>query len=235
MTKTLCIALIAISVIVTVGVMMQVFRMLICEQAMGRVQYSVHRTPLRNYNPVHQRIAMCTMVRNEVPYLPEWIEFHRIQGVDVFWIFDDRSTDNIQGLEILYARKLPTQVVVKVIKSPGGQAAVWAACQKMASKDKIDWVGVVDVDEFWHSPTHPSIRDVLSQLNTSVASVSIEQFRYGTNGQLHRFKYSIDNKGHLSNPEGIQSVSFFYRTETHGINLSHLPPAHHEPYTPWPI
>lgn len=34
-------------------------------------------------------------VKNEVVYIPEWIEFHLLQGVDHFILYDDNSTDDI--------------------------------------------------------------------------------------------------------------------------------------------
>jgi len=37
-------------------------------------------------------LAACTRMRNEGAYLREWIEFHRLVGVDVFYLFDDAST-----------------------------------------------------------------------------------------------------------------------------------------------
>ena len=33
-------------------------------------------------------------VKNEAPYLAEWIEFHLLQGFEKFYIYDDNSTDN---------------------------------------------------------------------------------------------------------------------------------------------
>lgn len=42
------------------------------------------------------------MVRNEIPYLFEWIEFHRLQGVDHFILYDDESTDHVYLLPLLY-------------------------------------------------------------------------------------------------------------------------------------
>lgn len=43
---------------------------------------------------------VCTAwIKNEAPYLAEWIEFHLLQGFERFYIYDNRSTDNT--LEVL--------------------------------------------------------------------------------------------------------------------------------------
>ncbi len=38
-------------------------------------------------------LAVATLVLNQGRYLREWIQFHRVMGVDLFLIFDDNSTD----------------------------------------------------------------------------------------------------------------------------------------------
>ena len=48
------------------------------------------------------RLVACTLVKNELPYIVEWIEFHRIMGFSRIVIYDDRSDDNTSLLETLY-------------------------------------------------------------------------------------------------------------------------------------
>lgn len=38
--------------------------------------------------------GVVTLFRNEGPYLVEWIEYHRLVGVDRFWLYDNGSTDD---------------------------------------------------------------------------------------------------------------------------------------------
>jgi hypothetical protein len=44
-------------------------------------------------------LSVCAIFRDEGPYLREWIEFHRLQGVEHFYLYDNLSTDD--GPEIL--------------------------------------------------------------------------------------------------------------------------------------
>ena len=48
------------------------------------------------------RLVACAQLKNEVPYVVEWIEFHRLQGFSHLVIYDDFSSDNISLLETLY-------------------------------------------------------------------------------------------------------------------------------------
>jgi Glycosyl transferase family 2 len=50
----------------------------------------------------HIRVTACTIVRNELPYLIEWIEFHRLVGFHRLVVYDDNSTDGTHLLGQLY-------------------------------------------------------------------------------------------------------------------------------------
>ena len=42
-------------------------------------------------------LAVCAIYRNEAPYLREWIEFHRLVGVERFFLYNNESTDDHMG------------------------------------------------------------------------------------------------------------------------------------------
>ncbi len=48
------------------------------------------------------RLVACAQLKNEVPYVVEWIEFHRLVGFSHLIIYDDFSTDNMSLLDKLY-------------------------------------------------------------------------------------------------------------------------------------
>lgn len=37
---------------------------------------------------------MCRIFKDEAPYLEEWIEYHRLVGVDRFYLYDNNSSDD---------------------------------------------------------------------------------------------------------------------------------------------
>jgi hypothetical protein len=41
-------------------------------------------------------LAICAIFQDEAPYLKEWIEFHRLVGVEHFYLYNHRSRDHYQ-------------------------------------------------------------------------------------------------------------------------------------------
>ena len=46
-----------------------------------------------NYDKKY-RISLCGIFKNEASFLKEWIEFHRIVGIDHFFLYNNLSEDN---------------------------------------------------------------------------------------------------------------------------------------------
>ena len=47
-------------------------------------------------------LVVASMFYNEAPYLREWVEYHRMAGVDHFWLYNDNSTDNWEEVLLPY-------------------------------------------------------------------------------------------------------------------------------------
>lgn len=41
-------------------------------------------------------LAIVAILKNEGPYVKEWIEYHLIAGVDHFYLYDNGSLDNLK-------------------------------------------------------------------------------------------------------------------------------------------
>jgi hypothetical protein len=96
-------------------------------------------------------LAVCAIFQDEAPYLKEWIEFHRMMGVQRFWLYNNNSTDNYQEVLEPYIKKR----IVKLIDWPSPLDADWTPYQNAAYADcmtrslgKAKWVAVIDIDEF---------------------------------------------------------------------------------------
>src|SRR6476646_1530288 len=50
--------------------------------------------PKRDLRPPSRYLAVATIVKNEGPYLGEWLEFQRLVGVEHVYLYDNGSTDN---------------------------------------------------------------------------------------------------------------------------------------------
>jgi hypothetical protein len=98
-------------------------------------------------------ISIAMIFQNDAPYLKEWIEFHRLVGVEHFFLYNNLSTDNYIDVLNPYIQS----GVVELIEWPhdGKTYPEWDAIQCLAyndalkrAKPKTKWLAVIDSDEF---------------------------------------------------------------------------------------
>ena len=94
------------------------------------------------------RITAVTCVKNEGPFILEWVAFHRIIGVTDFLFYSNDCTDGTDRL----LEALAEQGIVRHLPNPAqGRNYQMEALRHAAKQDivtKADWVWVADVDEF---------------------------------------------------------------------------------------
>lgn len=91
-------------------------------------------------------LSICAIIKNEAPYIAEWIAFHIGQGFDHFYLFDNESTDNT--VEI--ARSFRHLVTVETVKGVAMQRHVYDNFIKY-QRDASVWTAFIDVDEFLYA------------------------------------------------------------------------------------
>lgn len=105
------------------------------------------------HSPTPQNyISVCTFFQNEAPYLKEWIEFHRLIGVEHFYLFNNDSTDNY--LDVL--QPYISEGIVELMDWPSlDKKGSWLQDQVKAynyciqkSVGVTTWLAIIDVDEF---------------------------------------------------------------------------------------
>ena len=93
-------------------------------------------------------LAVAAIVKNEAPYLLEWIAHHRNIGVERFFIADNNSNDGTTEL----LRELALHKIVDHIPYPGkpGTPPQVPAYRSIIEEfgDCVDWIAFIDADEF---------------------------------------------------------------------------------------
>lgn len=129
----------------------------------------------------HEWVAV-TMVKDEAPYMVEWVAYYKLMGVTKFYIYDNDSSDNLsEELEPFIRDGLVT-----LIHWPGAIMQVKAftdgarRCRKEAR-----WVSFLDIDEFL-VPTDPNshILDIVKGImnkNQYAAGVAVPWLIFGSN------------------------------------------------------
>ncbi len=153
-------------------------------------------------------LAICAIFQNEAPFLREWIEFHRLVGVEHFFLYDNLSDDN--GAEILApycSEGLVTLLPWPISFENFAQARAYNDCLERFGAD-IRWLALVDVDEFLFSPAVRNLHTVLSEFE-HFPGVVVHWQVYGSSGCT-------------SSPEGLVIENFLYRAPTDWVRNRRL-------------
>jgi hypothetical protein len=147
-------------------------------------------------------LAACTIYRDDADYLAEWIEFHRLMGVERFVLYDNGSTDH--HLDVL-APYIDEGVATRhewpepFLGHKGRPRALITAFEHCvgAHRDDARWVAFLDVDEFLFSPAGVPLPDVLRDYE-AFPGVVVTRAEFGPSG-------------HATKPEGLVIESYVER------------------------
>ena len=140
-------------------------------------------------------LALCVIFKNEARYLREWVEFHRLVGVDHFYLYENGSDDGYAAVLEPYVR----EGIVTLTPWPvaPGQNAAYTHCTT-AYADRAEWIGFVDADEFFFAPGG-DLHAALAEFELpDVGGVAVNYVNFGTSG-------------HRETPDGLVLESYLRR------------------------
>ena len=126
------------------------------------------------------KVSLCLIFKNEARFLREWVEYHRLIGVEHFYLYNNFSEDNYR--EVL--RPYVEQGIVTLTEWPYKYAQVKAYedCYDRF-KDETQWLGYIDADEFVNLLLENDIKQFLSRFRF-FPSVLLRWKMFGTSGFL---------------------------------------------------
>jgi hypothetical protein len=132
-------------------------------------------------------LTACTMFQNEAPYLDEWLTLHRGVGVEHFYLYNNRSTDNYREVLDPWIRK----GLVTLLDWPGfgGQVAAFNDCIRRF-RMQARWIAFLDADEFLFSPEARDLRTILPRYE-SFPAIFVYWILFGSGGHQSRPKGSV--------------------------------------------
>ena len=135
-------------------------------------------------------LSICTNFRNEADNLKEWIDYHISVGVDHFYLYNNKSTDDYKSVLKPYIDS------GHVTLSSIGASPVKPLVAEHYFRNHIfssHWIAFMDCDEFLTSPDDKTMFDILKEFEHYPA-VGINQLMFGTSGiQDNVGKKVIDN------------------------------------------
>lgn len=129
------------------------------------------------------QLSVCAIVKDEAPYLPEWIEFHLLQGVEHFYIYNHMSTDSTVAALMPYVRHkivTLTEWQVPLTANTWPQILAYEHCIN-TFRHATKWCAFIDADEFLHSEFF-KLPEILALLKEDVSCVLAHWMLYGSNG-----------------------------------------------------
>lgn len=131
-----------------------------------------------NHTTPEHYLAVCAIAKNEGPYFKEWIEWHRSQGVERFYIYDNESADCTREVLQPYIES----GIVEYHYFPGRKRQL-AAYDDCFERHRFDtrWIAVIDLDEFIVPVKDRSIPEFLHRFE-DYAVVEINWLVYGSAG-----------------------------------------------------
>ena len=103
-------------------------------------------------------LAITAIAKNEAPYIREWIEFHRLVGVEKFFIYDNESTDNLKEVLKPYIES----GIVEYTYFPGRCRQFPAYRDSIArNANRVKFMEIIDCDEFITPIKHNTIPEFI--------------------------------------------------------------------------
>ena len=146
----------------------------------------------RQYN---HYLALCCIIKDEIPYLKEWIEYHSFIGVSKFYIYENECSSSVEEFLLPYIEQ--GLVHVEHISGKGMQLKAYNNCLKKF-KNEAQWIGFIDVDEFIVPKSNPDLRKFLKDYE-DFGGLGINWLVFGSNG-------------HITKPIGLQTKNFTKRS-----------------------
>lgn len=128
-------------------------------------------------------LAVVAIMKNEGPYIKEWLDYHLLAGVNHFYIYDNESTDDMKKILQPYIKA----GIVTYIFYPG-KARQYEAYNNAIKNYRFfcRYMAFIDADEFIFPKTNQTISEItdeiLSDKENAVALVA-HMITFGSNFQ----------------------------------------------------
>ncbi|MCD7878371.1 MAG: glycosyltransferase family 92 protein [Candidatus Gastranaerophilales bacterium] len=127
-------------------------------------------------------LSIAAIMKNEGSYLKEWIEYHRLVGVERFYLYDNESSDNTK--EILKPYIEEGIVIYRYVEGSCMQFPAYLdAIYKY--KNQTRWLAVIDLDEYIVPVEKDSVKEFLKDYEKYPA-VGVNWVMFDSNGHVKK-------------------------------------------------
>jgi len=124
-------------------------------------------------------LAVVAVTQREARFLREWIEFHRLVGVEHFYLYDNESPDETRAVLQPYIDQ--DIVTYKLWAEPNAVVMEGRRDGLKHARLESQWVAVIDTDEFIVPNQVDDLR-VLLRKYTDYGALVVNWYMFGTSG-----------------------------------------------------
>jgi glycosyltransferase involved in cell wall biosynthesis len=130
-------------------------------------------------------VAIAAIIKDEAPYLLEWIAFHRVVGVERFFIADNGSADGTtEMLNALAAANIIERVAFPSTRGKAAQLPAYNYLMKRF-RNQAKWFLFIDADEFLLPlEDSRSVRPLFDTIAGDVGCICVNWATYGSAGTV---------------------------------------------------
>ena len=162
-------------------------------------------------------ISVVAIVKDESEYIREWVEFHRLAGIDYFYIYDNGSTDGTPEL----LRPYVDMGIMSVTPFPGTNVMFAAYNDALIKhRNETDYMAYIDADEFLVPlKAGKNIPDAIDEIFENYERLEHKEFHAGGVGINWRV---FGTSGHKHKVDGLAMENYLYRAEDSDSYSSHI-------------
>ncbi|MCA1453670.1 glycosyltransferase family 92 protein [Bradyrhizobium sp. BRP22] len=127
-------------------------------------------------------LSVVCAIKNEADDLLEWLHFHRLAGVDHFYLYDNESTDETRT--VIESFPWPEMITYHYVEGDFGQMRAFHHAID-SYRNSSEWCAFIDADEFLYPVEGDSIKDILEDV-ASAPAVAVHWLNFGSNGHEER-------------------------------------------------
>lgn len=126
------------------------------------------------------QLSICAIFKNESLHLKEWIEYHRLIGVDHFYLYNIRSSDQFSKILNSYVKEGLVTVINWIdCRKEAHQPFVWPLTTKISAyenarlflSEETKWLCFLDIEEFLVPSPTLSLVDLLEKYEGNPAII----------------------------------------------------------------
>ncbi len=132
--------------------------------------------------------VVAALFQDEAPYLEEWLAYHRMIGVDHFYLYNNCSEDDYKEVLAPFIASGEVELINWNVWTKGAEEwqKLRGAIQKHAlakSRKEASWLLFLDLDDYLYPVERMNLHEIFSSLG-DVGALAINRQHFGTSGVL---------------------------------------------------